>query len=308
MFSRCSYPHQNGVIASVGAARGGPPAQGNMSPAVAAAVGRTRLGGGTPLLLLPGLCCTGRLWQRQIQALAAAGGGGAASSSSSESEVFVGDPHWSGCLKRTAAALLELLPDGPVSVVGHSLGGYLAMELVRQAPEGRIARLGLVSTQARADTPAISARRRALIAAVHADGPLAGVSAPSILLGSSGRAQCGGSTDDRGLWGLVEEMATEVGGDGFERGCMAAMGRPDSRPTLRSLPATLPTLLLVGNDDAVTPLAATREMAKLLGGGGRDGGGRTGLQVEVVKGCGHMAREWITLCLFCRSLACIYII
>eukprot|EP01051_Picozoa_sp_SAG22_P038723 SAG22_NODE_20008_length_269_cov_0.911765_1_plen_81_part_10 len=74
--------------------------------------GQTTLGSG-PLLLLPGLCCTGRLWQAQVAALQAAGTDRGASHG-----IFVGDPHRGDSLAATAAELLEQLPPGPVAVVG----------------------------------------------------------------------------------------------------------------------------------------------------------------------------------------------
>ena len=56
------------------------------------------------------------------------------------------------------------------------------------------------------------------------------------------------------------------------------MNRPDSRATLQGIPATLPVTLAVGADDALTPLAATREMHRLV----------PHATLRVVQGCGHM--------------------
>ena len=94
--------------------------------------------GSTALLFLPGLCCTARLWRPVLRALGRSRGG--------VHGMFVADPHRENNLAATAQDLLARLPAGPLTVVGHSLGGYLAMELVRQAPAGRVGRLGLVST------------------------------------------------------------------------------------------------------------------------------------------------------------------
>ena len=116
--------------------------------AFAVSHGRTAVGN-TPLLLLPGLCCTGKLWQPLLRQLLDSSGG--------TNEVFIGDPHATPSLAETAAALLQQLPEAPITVVGHSLGGYLAMEMLRQDPR-RIAKLGLVSTQCRADTNSIKKR------------------------------------------------------------------------------------------------------------------------------------------------------
>jgi pimeloyl-ACP methyl ester carboxylesterase len=249
--------------------------------------GHTALGSST-LLLLPGLSCTAQLWQQQLAALRSApttatahqpAAGGAATHA-----LLVGNAHFSECLGVTAAALLEQLPAGGFSVVGHSLGGYLALELARCAPPGRLERMALVSTQARADSPPIQARRMALMDAVARDGPTASISPPELLLGRAARrgGQWGssGSRSAGQLWELVEAMAMETTATGFARGCTAAMRRPDSRPTLRQLPPGLPLTFVVGDEDAITPVAATREMARLA---------VPSAELHVIADCGHLA-------------------
>ena len=187
--------------------------------------------------------------------------------------MFSADTHHTSCLETTAAAVLESLPAGRVSVVGHSLGGYLAMAMLRKATPGRIDRLALISTQARADSPAIQQRRRDLMAKVRLSGPLAALSSPAMLLGEARRSEAA-------LWAIVENMACEVGVEGFASGCTAAMSRVDSRCTLGGITAEATrVLLMVGAEDAITPVAATREMSRLV----------THAEVNVVQGCGHMA-------------------
>lgn len=187
--------------------------------------------------------------------------------------MFSADTHHTSCLESTAAAVLESLPAGPVSVVGHSLGGYLAMAMLRIATPGRIDRLALVSTQARADTPAIQQRRRDLMAKVRLSGPLAALSLPATLLGEAQRSETA-------LWATVESMTCEVGVEGFASGCTAAMNRTDFRCTLRDIDAeSTRVLLLVGAEDAITPVATTREMSRLI----------PHAIVNVVQSCGHMA-------------------
>ena len=184
---------------------------------------------------------------------------------------MVGNPHFGESLHNTAAALLESLPPGPVSVIGHSLGGYLAMELARQAPE-RLHSLGLVSTQARADTSAIQARRKSLMKVVAVKGVQASLSPPALLLGAASRS-------DPGLWGTVEGMASNVTSSGFMRGCTAAMLRSDSRNVLQQLPTDVPVAVVVGDEDSITPLACAREIARLV----------PHASLTVVPGCGHLA-------------------
>lgn len=183
------------------------------------------------------------------------------------------DTHHTQCLDATAEALLASLPPGRVSVVGHSLGGYLAMAVLRAAAPGRIDRLVLVSTQPRADSPAIQQRRRDLMTKVRLSGPLAALSAPDVLLGKAQR-------DNAALWKIMEGMAREVGVDRFLSGCNAAMNRMDSRDTLAAAAAeATPVMLMVGAEDAITPLAATKEMSRLI----------PHATVTVLQRCGHMA-------------------
>src|SRR4051794_28414645 len=131
----------------------------------------------------------------------------------------------------------RILAEAPprFALAGHSMGGYIAFEIMRQAPE-RVARLALINTQARPDTPEASARRRNMVARAgdgdyHAvvDELFAGFVHPS-------------RRDDPDLRRLVHDMADDVGVDGFVRQQAAVMTRPDSRPTLTAI--RCPTLIL----------------------------------------------------------------
>lgn len=200
--------------------------------------------------MLPGLCCNARLWSFQISALCS--DTGRRGCVQQQQQIFVGDSHHSLSLRCTARALLRSIPSelGAITVVGHSLGGYLAMELLRQAPRGRIAGLGLISTQCRADTEIVVKRRKQLIAAVRERGPLHGLSSPNKLLGSNAlpdRPQKAATSAELTgnhppMWPVIQQMAMEVGTDGFERGCTAAMTRADSRSTLTALSRDIPVI------------------------------------------------------------------
>lgn len=200
---------------------------------------------------------------------------------SSPSPYFVGSSHSHPTLEATASDLLSLLPPGPFHMVGHSLGGYLSFELLRQADPGRIRSLLLCSTQVRADTPAIQRHRRMLLDKVRASGVGAGVSSPTVLLGS---ASCGSEA----ILGEVLAMAEEVGVEGFCNGCLSVASRADSRDTLQT--ATTAIRILVGDEyvslcaappltfapltrllrsfrDGITPRACSAEMGRLVDAG-----------------------------------------
>jgi pimeloyl-ACP methyl ester carboxylesterase len=150
------------------------------------------------------------------------------------------------------------------------MGGYAALEIMRQAPE-RVLRLALLDTSARADTPEQRSRRRGLIELAH-KGQFKGVT-PRLLpmLIHPDRLQ------DRALTEVVMAMAERVGRDAFLRQQKAILGRPDSRPELVRI--TCPTLVLCGRQDGLTPLALHEEMAAAI----------PGASLEIVEESGHLS-------------------
>lgn len=159
-----------------------------------------------------------------------------------------------------AAMATRVLADAPwprFALAGHSLGGYVALEIVRRAPE-RIARLALIDTQARPDTLEAIDRRRALIE-----------------LAQSGRFQevaerlipvvfDSVEVVEPSLVALHRDMARAVGAEAFLRQQRAIMDRVDSRPTLAAI--RCPTLVLCGVHDLLTPLDRHEEMAAAIAG------------------------------------------
>jgi pimeloyl-ACP methyl ester carboxylesterase len=133
-----------------------------------------------------------------------------------------------------------------------SMGGYIAFEILRQAPE-RIAKLALLDTSARADAPEQTAMRRAQMA-LAAEGRLGEVVEQQFprLVHREHRA-------DPALRHVFTLMAEDVGAAGFIRQQAAILGRADSRPTLGSI--RCPTLVLVGEGDELTPPERAAEIA-----------------------------------------------
>src|SRR5713101_839134 len=99
-----------------------------------------------PIVLVPGLNCSARLYGAQIPALWRYG------------PVMVADHTRDETMAGIASCILGAAPPR-FALVGLSMGGYIAFEIMRQAPE-RVARLALLDTGARADTPEQSERRR----------------------------------------------------------------------------------------------------------------------------------------------------
>ena len=165
----------------------------------------------------------------------------------------------------------RILAEAPprFALAGHSMGGYIAFEIMRQAP-GRVAKLALINTQARPDTPEATARRRGQIARAqsgeyHAvlDDLFAGFVHPS-------------RREDSGLRQFAHDMGDDVGADGFVRQQTAAMSRPDSRPTLAWIKC--PTLVLTGDEDNTIPNSLSVEMAN----------GIPGAKLVILPHCGHL--------------------
>ena len=194
------------------------------------------------IILLPGLLCDHRLWAGQLPALEARG------------DVLVPDLGRADTIGGLAEQVLARASDR-FALAGLSMGGYVAFEILRRAP-GRVARLALLDTQARADTEEGKARRRGLMALAE-KGEFKGVT-PRLLPLFLGRE----ALKDPGITGTVQAMAESTGKDAFLRQQTAIMGRADSRADLPRI--TCPTLILAGRDDQITPPELQLEMAAAI--------------------------------------------
>lgn len=195
------------------------------------------------LLLLPGLLCDTRLWRDQAAALAPL------------ARPVVADLTQDDRIEAMAARAIAAVP-GRFALAGLSMGGYVALEIMRQAPE-RVSRLALFDTSARPDTAEQTRRRRGLISLSRA-GQFRGVT-PRLLPQLIHPSRLEGP-----LAAEVMAMAERVGQQAFLRQQAAIMHRPDSRPDLPRI--AVPTLVGVGDGDALTPPDLAAEMAALIPG------------------------------------------
>ena len=191
-----------------------------------------------PLLFLPGLLNSPEIWSHQVENLAEL------------TTCFVGDLTVADTISGLAQAVLAHAPDR-FALVGLSMGGYVAFEIMRTAPD-RVERLGLVDTTARPDAPEQSARRIALVAQARGQGLDAVI--PQLLPGFLSPD----GAKDPPMVQSVSEMAHEIGVDAFARQQSAIMGRPDSRPDLPSI--ACPTVVIVGQEDTMTGGEIAQEM------------------------------------------------
>lgn len=209
------------------------------------------------LVLLPGLLNDYRLWSHQQASLA------------DMVQVTVADLSEDASLAGMAARVLAAAPPR-FALAGLSMGGYVALEIMRQAPE-RVERLALLDTTARPDSAEQSQRRTDAIAIARSGGfeKIMPLMLPNLVHPDHLVLERVG--------GLAKDMARAIGPDAFARQQNAIMHRPDSRPGLNRI--ACPTLVLVGRDDALTPVGRAEEMVALI----------PDSRLVVVEQCGHLS-------------------
>ena len=209
------------------------------------------------LILLPGMGCDAEVFAGQIDALRA------------RAEVAVSDAHTRfESLPEMAQALLAEHP-GRHAWVAFSMGGMLAFELLRQAPQ-RVQALALLGSSARPDAPA-TVRLRRQACALYAAGRMDEVLRANTLFAFHRERGAGAVLIERYL-----TMLHRCGPEQLMRQNEAVIARPDSRPLLPQI--ACPTLVLCGDGDVLTPPELSREMAAAI----------PGARFEIVGHAGHM--------------------
>ena len=209
-----------------------------------------------PIVLIPGLNCSLRLYTDQLPSLWQLG------------PVIVADHRRDDSMAAIARRILSEAPP-EFALIGLSMGGMIAFEIMRQAAE-RVAALGLLATSARPERPEQSERRRAQIALAE-QGRFGEI--PDQMFSLLSRPADQGDIKARDF---IRQMAVETGPEAFVRQQIALMHRADSRPTLAAI--RCPTLVMVGDEDRLTPPQLAVEMAE----------GIAGARLDVVSECGHL--------------------
>jgi pimeloyl-ACP methyl ester carboxylesterase len=209
------------------------------------------------LLMIPGLLCTAELYAPQMAVLG------------DLARISVGRHTGHDTMAAIAASILAEAPP-TFALCGLSMGGYIAFEIMRQAPR-RVTRLALLDTQARSDTPEGVTARRQLVAGARSMGMEAGTKVLMPRLVHPRRV------NDAVLVATVARMADAVGVENFAKQQEAIGARADSRPGLGAI--SVPTLVLVGREDALTPVALAEEMAA----------GIPGSVLRIIEDCGHLS-------------------
>lgn len=227
-----------------------------------------------PIVLLPGMMCDARLYAHQVTDL------------SRDFAVMVAPITQGNSISEIADSLLPVLPQR-FALAGLSMGGIVAMELSRRAPE-RISRLALMDTNPLSESPATAAAYEPMIVAARSgrlDQAVADMMRPEYLAPTAARAE---------VLALVQDMAQSLGADVFVQQARALQRRPDQQGALRR--CKCPTLVLCGEHDALTPVKRHSFMADLI----------PYAKLEVIAEAGHLPvleqpertsaalRDWMT--------------
>jgi len=209
-----------------------------------------------PIVFVPGLLCTEILYAPQIAAFA-------------DHPILIADHRRHDSIKAIAASILAAAPDR-FALAGLSMGGYIAMEILREAPE-RVSRLALLDTNARPDTPEQTERRQFLmkLASKRDFKKVPHLLYPGFVHESR--------EDDPALRDVVVEMAMQTGPEAFVRQQTALINRIDARLGLKAI--TCPTLVLVGDGDRLTPPPLAEEIHGLI----------PQSRLAVIAGSGHLS-------------------
>jgi pimeloyl-ACP methyl ester carboxylesterase len=208
-----------------------------------------------PLVLLPGMMCDARLWGPQMSVFG-------------RRTVIHAATTEAAAVEELAASVLAEAPER-FALAGLSMGGIVAMEIVRQTP-GRVERLALLDTNPKAELSEVRARREPQIEKARG-GRLREVMRdemkPNYLADGPAKAT---------ILDLCMDMALALGPEVFERQSRALAARPDQCETLRRYRG--PTLILMGREDRLCPLDRHELMHELI----------PQSRLVVIDGAGHL--------------------
>lgn len=235
-----------------------------------AAVGYDDIGRGAPVVFLHAFPLDRTMWAAQTSALAAqrrciaidARGFGESSAIS---------PFTMDRYADDVVGVLDAVQVDRATVVGLSMGGYVAFALWRRHPT-RVRGLVLADTRATADAPDGRTRRQELIELARTAGPDAVAERQIVgLLGKTTRERRVDIVE------TVRGTMRRATVDAIVGALEAMLERPDSTPTLKTI--SVPTLLIAGDEDVITPPKEARAMHEAI----------AGSRLEVLAGAGHLS-------------------
>ncbi len=195
-----------------------------------------------PLVFLPGLMCDARLFAPQMADLGRA------------TSVTIAPTTHGERIEEIASNLLDQLPL-KFALVGHSIGGVVAMELLRRAPD-RVTRMALINTTSLAETPQSAAEYEPLIIKLRAGNLQEAV---RMIMPSEHLAP---RPERAQIMAQLIEMAEDIGAEAIVRQLRAMQRRRDYQSVLRR--CKVPALVLCGKHDGLTPVKRHSFMAELI--------------------------------------------
>ena len=212
-----------------------------------------------PLVLCSGLLCDAALWAPQVAALA------------DIADIWIPDFTRQDSMADMGATVLREAPWPQFALAGLSMGGYIALEAFMQAPR-RTTRLALLDARARPETGEDRVRRAELVALVQRERGFSALTRQLLpLMVHPSRI------GEAALREVIVGMAERTGVEAYARQQTAIVSRRDFRPQLRHV--DVPTLVLCGRDDQITPLDCSEEMAVAV----------PDADLVVLEDCGHMS-------------------
>jgi pimeloyl-ACP methyl ester carboxylesterase len=207
------------------------------------------------LVVVPGLICDQEVWAYPRAHL------------SEVANITYAPADETDTMQGLAEAVLDLAPK-TFAIAGFSMGGYVALEVLRQAPH-RVERIAVLDTSSRADTPEKAASRTAAIADCEEDrfGDLLDRFVPQLLHPDR---------HEDPIFGRVRAMGERIGPDLFADRHRAMQTRTDARELLQG--TDIPVRAIVGRSDALTSVAEHQEIADLAPRG----------RLSLIEDCGHM--------------------
>lgn len=208
------------------------------------------------LVLIPGLGNNARIWSAQISEL------------SSDYEIVVPDYSSASSIDEMADCVLALVGAERFSLVGFSLGGYIALNLINRIPQ-RIERLAFISSSPYAESEVAAKQRKKIIDAVKQD-------YHSVLKNMGNAIVCSDGPNAETAREVLSLMGQEIDVEVFCRHQLATSQRVDSRAVLASIDC--PVQVLVGEQDVVTPVSGNRFLAENI----------AGASLQVIENSGHL--------------------
>ncbi len=207
------------------------------------------------LILIPGLGSDAAVWSRTISALG------------NNVQCRVGDTLHDDTLPGMAARILADAP-ATFALAGVSMGGMVALEIMRVAPE-RVTCLAIIDSNAQPDKPAQAERRRRGILAARAPGD-------ARARGTASLAWLVHPDAPENVRDAIVEMGIRVGAETYARQSEAVLNRPDQRSVLPTI--AVPTLVVMGAQDAMIPRDRAEEIVDAV----------PEAELAVIPDCGHL--------------------